>query len=313
MASTELRHRLLLALKEEKYRNELLSLLHGSLTGDTYYVDSGSGKSAALGTASDSPLATLAQALAKCTANNGDVIFLMPGHNEGIGNAQIDINVAGVTIIGLGHGSSRPRFDFDHANASINVQSSNCVVKNITLLPSVTDVLIGIDVEAAVTDTLLENIEALPGEEGDGTDDFALVVDIKAGCTRTTVRGLKVRQHASAVGYLAGVRLTGASDDCLIEDCDIWITGTGVVAPINGLTTASTKLTIRNCRLTSDAEPGVELVTASTGVIENCLIFSDLATIDAATVADGLAHWDVKYVEVGNEAGTLVKTESADD
>ena len=81
-------------------------------------------------------------------------------------------------------------------------------VKNVRLLPSVTGVLIGIDVNAAVVDTLLEDIEVLPGEDGGGVDEFALAIDIKAGCSRTQVLRAKVRQHASAAGCLAGVRLT---------------------------------------------------------------------------------------------------------
>ena len=316
MASQELQRRLRNALREKKFANQLLNLINGVFTtGNTYYVSSTSSVASAsnTGESEDEPLTTLALALAKCTASQGDVIYLMPGHNEGIANAQIDLDVAGVTIIGLGNGASRPRFDFDHANASINVQANDIVLSNITLLPSVTDVAIAIDVEAGVTGTVLEDIEALPGEAGDGTDDFAITVDIKAGCTRTTVRGLKIRQHASGAGYVAGVKLTGASDDILIEGMDANMAGTALVAPINGDTTLSTNVNIRDCRLTCDAEPGIELLTGTTGVIEDVNIFTNLATIDAATVADGMAHFNVKYVEVGNEAGTLVKTESADD
>lgn len=294
---------------------EIEAKLLGGLAGKQFFVSSvgGSDTGSFDGLSPSKPLATLAAALDKCTANSGDVIFLLPGHNEGIGNAQIAIDVAGVTIVGLGHGAARPRFDFDHANASIDITASSCVLKNVTLLPSVTDVLIAIDVNAAVTDTLIEDVEALPGEDGAGVDDFALVVDIKAGCTRTTVRRLKVRQHASAVGYLAGVRLTGASADVVIEDADIWIVGAGVVAPINGITTLSTRLKIVRGVLVTDDEPGIELLTGTTGVIEETRIFSNLATIAAATVADGMAHFFVRYVEVGNESDAVVKTASVDD
>jgi len=316
MASQELQRRLRNALREKKYADQLLNLMNGVFTtGNTFYVSSGGSTSSATNTG-ESPeeaLTTLALAVAKCTASQGDVIYLMPGHNESIANAQIDINVVGVTIIGLGVGAARPRFDFDHANASINVAASGCVIKNITLLPSITDVLVAIDIETGVLDTLLEDIEALPGEDGAGADDFAVVVDLKVGVTRTVVRRLKVRQHASGAGYIAGIQLNGASDDILIDDCDIKIVGAGVVAPISGVTTLSTNVMINDCNLTSDAEPGISLVASSTGMIVDCNIFSDLATIDAATVSTGQAHFNVRYVEVGNEAGTLVKTESADD
>ena len=313
MPSRETRVKLRNAVRGDRATEEIFNLIYET-TGRTFYVHSGTGSDSNGGESVVDALATLDAAIGKCTDNQGDVVVLMPGHNEGSSAAATwDIDVAGVSVVGLGHGPNRPRFDFDDAAASIDIGASGCIVKNITLLPSVTDVLVGIDVEAAVTDTLIEDVEALPGEAGDGTDDFALVVDIKAGCTRTTVRGLKVRQHASAAGYIAGVRLTGASDDCLIEDCDIWIIGAGVVAPINGITTLSTKLTINNCRLTTDAEPGIELLTGTTGLIRDCVIFSNLATIDAAIVGDGMAAFRNDYCETGGEAGTLIFTESVDD
>lgn len=257
------------------------------------------------------PLPTLAAALDVAAA--GDVIYLAAGHNENIGNAQITLDVAGVSIIGLGTGPNRPRFDFDHANASIDITANGVMLKNIMLLPSVTDVLIGIDVNAAVTDTWLEAIESLPGEDGAGTDEFALTVDVKAGCARTSIIGCTFTQHASAAGVLACVRFTGASDLCTVRNCLMWTAGVGLIAPINGLTTLSTRLLIDNCVLVADNEPGVEVLTGTTGVIRNTDIFSDLATIAAATVADGMAHFRVRYVEVGNESDAVVKTASADD
>ncbi len=259
------------------------------------------------------PFATLDYAVGQCTAGQRDTIYLLPGHNENIANAQIDIDIASTRVIGLGRGTLIPRFDFDHANASIDIGANDVLLRNIRLLPSVTDVLIGIDVETLFTDVLIEDVEALPGEDGAGVDDFAAVVEFKVGCTRGTVRRLKVRQHASGAGYIAGVRLKGASDDILIEDCDIKIIGVGVVAPINGDTTLSTNLRVRRCVLTSDAEPGVEMVTGTTGTIEDCYMFTDLATMNAAIVADGCASFNNKYVEVGPESGGVIGTASVDD
>ena len=105
---------------------------------------------------------------------------------------------AGLTIIGLGTGTRRPRFDFDHANASIDITANDVTLENITLLPSVTAVLIGIDVNAGVTDTVIRNCESLPGEDGAGVDEFALTVDIKAGCTRTLIDGCKDKEPEKA-------------------------------------------------------------------------------------------------------------------
>ena len=127
------------------------------------------------------------------------------------------------------------------------------------------------------------------------------------------MRRLKVRQHASGAGYIAGVQLTGASDDVLIEDCDIYILGAGVLAPINGLTTLSTNFRARNNTLMTDAEPCIEMFTGTTGILQNNHCFTNLATIDAAIVADGCANFDNLYVEVAPEAGAGIGTLSVDD
>jgi len=285
---------------------------------EVFWVHSGTGTDGAgYGRDPNAPVATIDYAVGLCTAAKGDVIYVMPGHNEGLGNAQIAVDIEGVSIIGLGHGSLIPRIDFDHANASIDISANGCTIKNLRLLPSITDVLVAIDVNAAVTDTLIEDVEALPGEDAGGVDDFAVTVDIKAGCSRTTVRRLKVLSHGTAAGYIAGVKLTGASNDVLVEDCYINIVGAGVVAPINADTTLSTNLRIKGCLLVTDAEPGIEVITLTTGVIQDTDIFSDLATIAAAVTGNGgassMAQFRCEYIEVGPERGALVGTASVDD
>jgi len=283
---------------------------------EVFWVDSTTGTDGAgRGRNPNDPVATLDYAVGLCTLGLGDVIYLMPGHNENIGNAQITVDIEGISIIGLGHGSLTPRFDFENANSSIDISANGCTLKNIRLLPGVTDVLIAIDVMAAVTDTTLEDIEALPGEDGGGVDDFALTIDIKAGCSRTVVRRFKLLSEGTAAGYVAGVSLTGASDDVLIEDS--YINMIGGTAPIQAVTTLSTNFRILNCLLVSDNQPGIEVITLTTGVISDVLVFSDLATIAAAVTGAGgassMAQHNVQYIEVGPESGEVVGTPSIDD
>ena len=286
-------------------------------TGERFFVDSGSATATDAATAGrnpDKPFATLDYAIGQCTANNGDIIYVMPGHVESLGAAAtIDADVAGISIIGLGNGPDRPRIDYDATDAQFDIGANGVRVENITFRPSIAEVVGGIDIEAAVTDTVLKDIEALPGEAGDGTDEFVDFILVKAGCTRTTIDGLKYSHHASCGGAQTAISFVGASDRCRVAN--FWIEGSGAgwVAGIEGITTLSTRILIENGTIVCDAEPGIELLTGTTGVIKNVDIFSNLATIDAATVADGCAHFDVKYCEVGNEAGTLVKTESIDD
>src|SRR3990167_3005120 len=63
-----------------------------------------------------SPFATIAYALTRCVASRGDIIMVKPGHAEAISEAAgLALSVAGVALVGLGHGSLRPTLTLDTA------------------------------------------------------------------------------------------------------------------------------------------------------------------------------------------------------
>jgi len=78
------------------------------------------------------PFATLEFAKSRCTANRGDVIYLKPGHAETYSDAtSLNMNVAGVSVIGLGTGSLMAAFTLDTANtATIPVSVDNVMFYN---------------------------------------------------------------------------------------------------------------------------------------------------------------------------------------
>ena len=78
------------------------------------------------------PFATLDYAIGRCTANRGDIIFIKPGHAETITSATaINLDVAGVAIVGLGSGTKRPTFTYTTANtATIPVTADNMSIQN---------------------------------------------------------------------------------------------------------------------------------------------------------------------------------------
>ena len=285
--------------------------------GNIFFVDSGNTEqgsdAAGFGTHPDTPVLTIDYVIARCTASQADVIFALPGHNEGLTTGQtIDLDVAGISIVGVGRGADKPRIDYDIAAATIDIGASSCMIKNIALLPSVTDVLIAIDNETLFTDLVLEDIEVLPGEDGAGVDDFAAGIELKIGCTRATILGFLFDEYAASAGYYRAIYFNGASTRVRIKRFWIEISGAAAVAGIEG-TGSSLRSLIEDGVIITDAEPGIELAAGQTGVIKDVTIFGDLATIAAATVAAGMAHDNVHYIEVGNESNAAVKTASADD
>lgn len=91
----------------------------------------------------NAPFSTILGALGACTANRGDIIFVKPGHAEAITTAaELVLSVAGVAIIGLGIGSTRPTLTFGtNATANIPVTAANVTVHNILHKANVADVV----------------------------------------------------------------------------------------------------------------------------------------------------------------------------
>lgn len=79
------------------------------------------------------PFATLNYAVnSVCVHARGDTVFVLPGHKETISSAAIlTLRKAGVAVVGLGSGSSRPVFTFTTATtANIPVSATDVSIQN---------------------------------------------------------------------------------------------------------------------------------------------------------------------------------------
>lgn len=116
--------------------------------GSTWYVDSAVDGSD--GSSPDTALGTLDEAFAKCTANQGDKIVVMPNHAETVtGAGGITADVAGVTVVGLGTYNQRPRILMDGGTAvTVVVSAADVVFENIVFASGHADIVSCFDVQA---------------------------------------------------------------------------------------------------------------------------------------------------------------------
>ena len=125
--------------------------LIGTTTGSVFFVHS-SGSNGNSGTDADHPFADIDYAVGRCTADKGDIIFVMPGHTETLtAAAAIDLDVAGISVIGLGNGRSRPTISVSTSTGvDIDVDADDVKVENIVFdLTGVDAVAAFFDVNAA--------------------------------------------------------------------------------------------------------------------------------------------------------------------
>jgi hypothetical protein len=76
------------------------------------------------------PAATIDGCIAKCTANNGDIIFVMPNHDENP-LTSITMDVAGVWVRGLGYGNARPTITFGATAAAVDMTAASTRISGI--------------------------------------------------------------------------------------------------------------------------------------------------------------------------------------
>jgi hypothetical protein len=280
--------------------------------GNVFFVDSG--VAGGSGASPDEAVASIDTAVGLCTANNGDVIYVMPGHAETITAADaIDFDVAGITVIGLGSGDAQPKISFNNTAATVAIDADNVTLVNLRFHALISAVVIGVDVKAGATDAKI--LDCWFDVDTTTTDEFNTVIDLKAGCTRTLIEGNFIDMGLG--GSVAAVSLTGASNHVRIANNRIW--GDYSTACIMGSTTLSTNVDIDGNLLVQGTggnvgtEPGVELLTGTTGIVRNNYIVCNLGTKLASIVGDTVFLFENYYNEDVTGTGGIIGTASADD
>lgn len=138
----------------------------------------------------DQPFGTIAGALLQCVANRGDIVMVKPGHAETVSAASgINLNVAGVAIIGLGVGSTRPTITLGTANtASIAVAANNVTVSNFLFKANFLNIATCFNIANAqvATDLTIDNCEFR-----DNSTILNFVAALKVGTTANIADGLQ--------------------------------------------------------------------------------------------------------------------------
>jgi hypothetical protein len=279
---------------------------YSGVVGNVFYVNSVTGvDSAGYGYSPEAPFDSIAYAITKCTADNGDIILVAPGHVETItGAAGVALNVAGVTIRGLGVGRQRGRVNYTTAAAaSFDVTAARCCVDNLTFTGVGVDAVTAmINVQAA--DFTLKNCELIVA---DATNQAVLGILTTAAADRMTVQGCTILGTTDA-GLAVAIRIVGG-DGIRILDNFISVAGTTTLGCIENVTTTATRILIDGnvlANTTASAAVVITLHSSCTGMITNnrMSVLTGTAPIVAAAI-NGVGGNYYKAA-VGVAAGTLL-------
>lgn len=121
-------------------------------TGKPFFVSSGqtvalggvsaSANQTGRGTKPEEALATIDYAVGLCVADRGDAIIVF-NHTETVtAAAALAIDIAGVSVIGVGRGSKQPKIDLTTiASATVTITADNCQLVNFQIEASFADIV----------------------------------------------------------------------------------------------------------------------------------------------------------------------------
>jgi hypothetical protein len=207
---------------------------------------------------------TIQAAIDACTADAGDFIIVLPGHTETVTAAGgLDVDVAGITILGLGNGQARPTINFTTAtSADVDIDAANVTIENIIFdLTGVDAVAVGIDVNAS--DFTLRRCRVVMGDS-DGQAVLGLLSD--TNIDRVTVDDCEFLGDTIA-GPAAAIRLIGGVEHVIRGNR---IQGSFSQAPLALVTTAPLRVLIEHNHLQNDVASGtaaIQAVAGATGAV----------------------------------------------
>ena len=252
----------------------------GLSTGDRYFVDSEATNAADAtngGSSPDVPFRTVDFAISQTTENQGDIIFVMPGHHEtgSTENVELwDLDKAGVSIVGIGEGDHRPTFTLKDDGATCVLGAANTLIRNLRFIGSVTDLAAMIDVEAVAIGSTIEDCYFADSATG---LDAITVLAVVANADRLTIQrnffSMITGGEATSV-----IDLAGGSDGTIIRE-NVILSDCKTEASISGVSAASAGIIIiDNFILNNDGSAGlgVKLHNSSSGFMSNNAICGGL-------------------------------------
>ena len=181
-------------------------LIKGAGMPRVFFVDSnGGGSTTSGGRTPAAAFTTIDSAIGACTANRGDVILVMAGHAETISAAGgIAADVAGVSIIGLGKGTSRPTLTLSATDSTIAVSAANVTFKNLVIKSSVNELVKVFNITAAYCD--IDAVDYVDNGAAKETIQFILTT---ANADYLTVRNCRHVQLTAAASTMRWIYLVG--------------------------------------------------------------------------------------------------------
>lgn len=213
-------------------------------TGKYIFCSSVVGSDGNSGLNKNQPVATVDKALAKCTANKGDVIIVMPGHTETVASVgALTFDVAGVTLVGIGNGSLRPTFTLSATASTIAVTAADTRINNIIITGSIAELVTVFNVTAP--SLTLDAVDF----DGGATSTIKFLTT-SALAKKLTMVNCVHKTTAAVTAVAWWLQLTGCDDAVIANNIfHIVVANNAGAGVLGGLTTESLRIAFLNNRM----------------------------------------------------------------
>lgn len=244
---------------------------------------------------------SLDAAIAACTASVGDVIYVSEGYTETITAAK-SIATAGIAIIGLGIGLSRPTLTVNAAVDGISLDAANILFENFHFAAPATDAATAmINVTKAGC-----SIRDITGIGSGGSENFVDCITIATGADDLTIDGVSFRNTTVAVNSFLSIEAAVAR----LTIKNFFAFGDVATAGIiDGATATQILLQDVVVGTVGTTKPAATLDSNPTGMAVRCSFAGTSTTLaDNAALGTGLRLFDVKVLEEtdGSAQGALI-------
>ena len=246
--------------------------------GNVFWVDSGGGSDGNKGTF-DRPFATIDYSIGRCTASNGDIVMVKPGHAETLA-ADIAMDVIGVWVYGLGWGTHRPTITVGAFDGTVAMSAANSAMSNIRFALEDTDDTVANAITITADGCIVEGCETVVHATAQFTTHLTAT-----DAQFVELRGNKFRSLHTA-SSTSGVVVDGCDDLVMVGNL---IDGHFTEHALDNTTPAAADEilrayiagnTIQN-RSSTAGDMAVELDAAATGQFVGNMLIGGLATTAA--------------------------------
>jgi hypothetical protein len=278
-------------------------------TGNVWYVDSNASGGTYNGLTPATAFQTLAAAISAATASNGDTIILMEGHAETYtAAAPLNINKAGLNIVGHGVGSVRPTFTSGTATgALVNISVATIYLENVLFVCGIDAQTVMVEINAA--DCTLFNCEFRDGAAATPVTFVDIGGAGANACDRARIINCSMIGTASSNNHDYGIYLSEVANDVRILNNLIEVDADdAAIYNVTGKVMTNLLIAGNVIRQLQALQFAIELVSACTGIIVDnrvtatsgepfaisggsCVILNNSTALSNSLIPDGSDGW----------------------